>query len=250
MTLDVDAVRAFVLAAELKSFTRAAEALDTTQSAVSLKIRRLEERLGRRLLERTPRLVRLSADGQAFLEPARSLVAAHASAVEAFAPARRRLVVGVSHHVIGPGLPALLRRMGTAAPNVVLELRIASSADALIELDRGALDAAVVLQHDDGRRGGEVLLTDAFGWMGAPDFVHRDGEPLRLATQSEPCSVRVMAVRALDAAGMSVDDIDIVMCTHLHTDHVGWNTRRDNDRWVPTFPNARYLFAQREYDYW
>ena len=57
-------------------------------------------------------------------------------------------------------------------------------------------------------------------------------------------------MRALDAAGMSVDDIDIVMCTHLHTDHVGWNTRRDNDRWVPTFPNARYLFAQREYDYW
>ncbi|MFL9829048.1 LysR family transcriptional regulator, partial [Rhodoplanes sp. SY1] len=67
MSLDVDAVRAFVLAAELKSFTRAAEALDTTQSAISLKIRRLEERLGRRLLERTPRLVRLSADGQAFL---------------------------------------------------------------------------------------------------------------------------------------------------------------------------------------
>ncbi|WP_316179615.1 MULTISPECIES: MBL fold metallo-hydrolase [unclassified Bradyrhizobium] len=57
-------------------------------------------------------------------------------------------------------------------------------------------------------------------------------------------------IRALATAGVSVDDIDVVMCTHLHTDHVGWNTRLDNGRWVPTFPNARYVFAQREYDYW
>jgi glyoxylase-like metal-dependent hydrolase (beta-lactamase superfamily II) len=57
-------------------------------------------------------------------------------------------------------------------------------------------------------------------------------------------------MRALAAAGLSVDDIDFVMCTHLHTDHVGWNTRRDNGLWVPTFPKARYVFAQREYDYW
>ncbi|MGC2775176.1 MAG: MBL fold metallo-hydrolase [Bradyrhizobium sp.] len=57
-------------------------------------------------------------------------------------------------------------------------------------------------------------------------------------------------MQALAAAGASVDDIDVVMCTHLHTDHVGWNTRLDNGRWVPTFPNARYVFAQREYDYW
>nr|WP_041757837.1 MBL fold metallo-hydrolase [Bradyrhizobium sp. ORS 278] len=57
-------------------------------------------------------------------------------------------------------------------------------------------------------------------------------------------------MRALAAAGVSVDDIDVVMCTHLHTDHVGWNTRLDNGRWVPTFPRARYVFAQTEYDYW
>ncbi|WP_315736258.1 MULTISPECIES: MBL fold metallo-hydrolase [unclassified Bradyrhizobium] len=57
-------------------------------------------------------------------------------------------------------------------------------------------------------------------------------------------------IRALATAGVSVDGIDVVMCTHLHTDHVGWNTRLDNGRWVPTFPNARYVFAQREYDYW
>ncbi|MCK1710635.1 MULTISPECIES: MBL fold metallo-hydrolase [unclassified Bradyrhizobium] len=57
-------------------------------------------------------------------------------------------------------------------------------------------------------------------------------------------------MRGLAAAGISVDDIDFVMCTHLHVDHVGWNTRLQNDRWVPTFPNARYVFAKSEFDYW
>ncbi|MEZ5821361.1 MAG: MBL fold metallo-hydrolase [Xanthobacteraceae bacterium] len=57
-------------------------------------------------------------------------------------------------------------------------------------------------------------------------------------------------MRALGAAGLSVDDIDYVMCTHLHVDHVGWNTRLENGRWVPTFPKARYVFGKTEYDYW
>jgi len=55
---------------------------------------------------------------------------------------------------------------------------------------------------------------------------------------------------ALKAAGLGVEDIDFVMCTHLHGDHVGWNTRLENGRWVPTFPKARYLFSNKEYDYW
>ena len=64
--LDLDAVQAFVRIAELGSFTRAAEAAQTTQSAVSLKLKRLEERLGCRLVERTPRHVQLSTRGAAF----------------------------------------------------------------------------------------------------------------------------------------------------------------------------------------
>jgi glyoxylase-like metal-dependent hydrolase (beta-lactamase superfamily II) len=57
-------------------------------------------------------------------------------------------------------------------------------------------------------------------------------------------------MRALATAGFSVDDIDFVMCTHLHVDHVGWNTRLQNGRWVPTFRNARYVFGKDEFDYW
>ena len=54
----------------------------------------------------------------------------------------------------------------------------------------------------------------------------------------------------LAAAGHPADSIDRVLCTHLHVDHVGWNTRLENGRWVPTFPHARYLFGRRELEYW
>ena len=57
-------------------------------------------------------------------------------------------------------------------------------------------------------------------------------------------------MRALASAGFSVEDIDFVMCTHLHVDHVGWNTRLEGGHWVPTFPNARYVFEKAEFDYW
>src|SRR5258705_11401357 len=54
----------------------------------------------------------------------------------------------------------------------------------------------------------------------------------------------------LKAAGVPPESVDLVICTHLHVDHVGWNTRLDNGRWVPTFPRARYLFARREWEHW
>jgi len=54
----------------------------------------------------------------------------------------------------------------------------------------------------------------------------------------------------LGAAGVGSDEVDIVLCTHLHADHVGWNTRLWNGRWVPTFPKARYLIGRRELAYW
>ncbi len=56
--------------------------------------------------------------------------------------------------------------------------------------------------------------------------------------------------KGLAATGLTVNDIDYVMCTHLHTDHVGWNTRLENGRWVATFPRAKYVFADRELAHW
>ena len=54
----------------------------------------------------------------------------------------------------------------------------------------------------------------------------------------------------LGSIGVTPRDVDTVLCTHLHFDHVGWNTHLVDGRWVPTFPNARYLFSRKEYDHW
>jgi glyoxylase-like metal-dependent hydrolase (beta-lactamase superfamily II) len=54
----------------------------------------------------------------------------------------------------------------------------------------------------------------------------------------------------LARAGVRPEEIDFVLCTHLHADHIGWNTRLENGRWVPTFPNAKYVFHKKEYDHW
>ncbi|MEE9279539.1 MAG: MBL fold metallo-hydrolase [Myxococcota bacterium] len=54
----------------------------------------------------------------------------------------------------------------------------------------------------------------------------------------------------LAEAGAPRESVDLVLCTHLHVDHVGWNTMWVDGRWVPTFPNARYLFARKEWEYW
>src|ERR1700761_4783666 len=52
------------------------------------------------------------------------------------------------------------------------------------------------------------------------------------------------------AAGFPSDSIDTVLCTHLHVDHVGWNTKLSGGEWGPTFANARYVFGKAEYEYW
>ncbi len=54
----------------------------------------------------------------------------------------------------------------------------------------------------------------------------------------------------LHSLGATEKDVNMVACTHLHFDHIGWNTKLENGAWVPTFPNARYLFAEEEYKYW
>jgi glyoxylase-like metal-dependent hydrolase (beta-lactamase superfamily II) len=54
----------------------------------------------------------------------------------------------------------------------------------------------------------------------------------------------------LAAAGVTPKDVDVVVCTHVHVDHVGWNTYLHEREWVPTFPNARYLFSRPDFDFW
>lgn len=200
-TLDIATVRAFLLVADLQSFTRAAEVLGTTQAAVSMKLQRLEATLGKRLVERSPRAVRLTTDGGVFRESAHALIDAHDRALAGPRIIRQQLSLGISDHVAGPELVPLLERLHATSSMLSLAVTIGFSRTLLDAFDAGQLDAVIVRQ-EAGRRGGEKLADDAFGWFASPRFQWQANETLPLATLAPPCGVRAIAVRALDKAGL------------------------------------------------
>lgn len=202
--LDLDTVRAFVLVADLASFTRAADALGTTQSAVSLKLKRLESQLGKPLLARTPRTVKLAPDGETFLPAARALLDAHEHALGAISAGSRRLSLGVSEHVAVPDLPAVLTSLHRLDPALTLEMHLGTSTNLLALYDERRLDAAIVRHEpaeDPPRDDGTLLFTEPLVWLAAPDWTPRANEPLPLAVLAGPCGVRAAALRTLDQAG-------------------------------------------------
>jgi DNA-binding transcriptional LysR family regulator len=205
-TLDVDAVKAFVAIADHQSFTRAADALGTTQGAISVKLKRLEQHVGQKLIERTPRQVRLSAQGAVFLESAREFLAAHDRAVAGLSSTRRRFRLGIATHVGGREVPTLLARLHAHDPALTIEVRLDDSRDLLGAFDHGDIDAAIIRREDD-RRDGEVLAPEHFGWFATPDFIHRPGEPLRLAASSPSCALRNDINRALDGVGIAWTEV-------------------------------------------
>jgi len=205
-TLDIDTVQAFLLVAELQSFTRAAEALGATQAAISMKLQRLEAVIGKRLVERSPRAVGLTAEGSAFLPHARALIQAHDRALSGQAPAHQQLSLGISDHAAGPELVPLLERLHAIAPQLSLSVTIGFSQEMLAAYDRGELDAVVVRQGGS-RRGGEKLAEDEFGWFAAKRLSWRRGATLPLATLAPPCGVRAIAVRVLDKAGVEWNEM-------------------------------------------
>lgn len=201
-TLDIATIKAFLLVADLQSFTRAAESLGTTQAAVSLKLQRLETLLGKRLVERSPRAVRLTADGASFLDRARALMAAHDRALSGEAPATQTLSLGISDHAAGPELVPLLERLHAMSANLTLAVTIGFSREMQDAHDSGELDAVIVRQ-EGSRRGGEKLTEDEFGWFASRRLILPKSEALPLATLAPPCGVRAVAVRVLDKAGIA-----------------------------------------------
>lgn len=197
--LDIPTVQAFLLVAELQNFTRAAEALGTTQAAVSMKLQRLESILGKRLVERSPRAVRLTPDGAAFRGHATDLMAAHSRALSGEQPAIQQLTLGISDHAAGPELVPLLERFKAVSSSLTLSVSIGFSRDLLDAMDNGELDAVIVRQ-EGSRRGGEKLADDTLSWFASPAFQLARGQPLPVATLAAPCGVRAICVRALDKA--------------------------------------------------
>ncbi len=187
--------------ADLQSFTRAAEALGTTQGAVSVKLKRLEDRLDQKLIERTPRQVRLSIQGEIFIKSARDFLAAHERAIADLTTSRRRFKLGIANHVMGPELPTLLAKLKSFDPTLTIEVRVDNSRELLDSYEDGTLDA-VIVRSDDDRRNGQTLGPEHFGWYASPHFQYREGEPLQLASFLPCCSVRDVAMKLLDRASV------------------------------------------------
>ncbi|WP_116138908.1 LysR family transcriptional regulator [Trinickia diaoshuihuensis] len=214
--LDLDAVRAFVHVADLRSFTRAADLLGTTQSAVSLKVKRLEAHIGKPLFERTPRSVRLAPAGGAFLDAARELLEAHERALGSLGTERRRLKIGLSEQVAGPNLAPIVASLHRHDPRLVIEMHLGSSAMLVADYDDRRLDAAIVRHESDelpgraihhgGAADGETLFVEPLAWLAAANWAPPPGAPLPLAVLSGPCGVRVAAQRALERASIEWEE--------------------------------------------
>lgn len=93
----------------------------------------------------------------------------------------------------------------------------------------------------------QVFLVEAPGLRLVVDTCIGNDKPRHMLGGN---SLQTSFLEHLATAGWNRESVDLVVCTHLHVDHVGWNTMKDGDAWVPTFPNARYLFGATEYEYW
>lgn len=201
MMLDLESVRLFVLVAELKNLTRAAEAAGTTQPVVSQRIKQLESQLGRKLLDRSPRLVQLTDSGLAFLDRANVLLAAHDAAIMDPADEPRSISFGIGDHVLGGALQDALAAVRLVLPSSTrISVRLGVSRDMRDLYERQEVDIAVI-RRDAGAGDGEVLGRDRLNWYGMPTMkLH--GEPLPLVLLAPPCGVRATAIAAVDKAGL------------------------------------------------
>ncbi|HYC04206.1 MAG TPA: LysR substrate-binding domain-containing protein [Azospirillaceae bacterium] len=201
--LDLDALRAFAAIADAGGFTAAADRLGLTQSAVSVRIRRLEEGLGKRLFERTSRSTALTRDGELLLAYARRLLDLSDETVRRLTEpvAEGELRLGVGEYVAPQQLPRLLSRLARAYPHVHLEVTVASGAELKAGLEAGALDLVIGMRNAGGTDG-RVIRREPLVWAAGPDWqMPADGAPLPLCLMPHPCIYRTRALAGLEAQG-------------------------------------------------
>jgi glyoxylase-like metal-dependent hydrolase (beta-lactamase superfamily II) len=93
----------------------------------------------------------------------------------------------------------------------------------------------------------QAVLVEAPGLKLVVDTCIGNDKPRRM---TRGIGLKTGFLQRLEAAGWTRDDVTAVVCTHLHIDHIGWNTMLEDGRWVPTFPRARYLMSSKEYEFW
>ncbi|MBX9775333.1 MAG: LysR family transcriptional regulator [Xanthobacteraceae bacterium] len=200
--LDLDLVRTFVTIAGVGNFTRAAETLRRQQSTISLQVQRLEDALGQKLIDRNPRLVRLTSEGDTFLAYARRLLDLNDEVVARVNEPRMHGVVrlGTPEDFATRHLPGVLARFAQAYPAVALEVTCDLTLNLLERFRKGAFDLALIKRERLSDTGGIRVWREPLVWVRADrDFWAAEGR-LPLVVSPAPCVYRKRATEALDRA--------------------------------------------------
>lgn len=204
MQLDVESLRTFASVLDLGGMTKAADALGVSQSAVSWKIKRLEEKVGRDLLIREGRHLRPSRDGRELLGYARSIVATHDEAVSRLESSELsgRVRLGTTEEISAARMCAVLARFNRIHPATNIEFVVESSHRLERMLNEGALDVAVLqVLPDECQAGDTVLWQDSLRWLCAPDWTYETGD-VPLITFGDLGFYRPLAQGLLQEAGI------------------------------------------------
>ncbi|HDZ46622.1 hypothetical protein LCGC14_0159910 [marine sediment metagenome] len=204
--LDSEVLRTFVTIAESGSFTRAAQQLFRTPSALSMQIKRLEEILGQAMFIREARHVRLTAEGEVLLGYGRRLLKLNAEAVTQFlAPTiEGRVGLGITDDVVGRILPTVLAQFARSHPAVQVDVEVGRSKDLLARLDEGELDLALVMAGGPGQAArGDIVHSEPLVWAGREDGVAVQRTPLPVTLAQPGCAWRRITLNALDQAGIA-----------------------------------------------
>lgn len=205
--LDNDLLRTFVAISDTGSFTRAAQRIHRTTSAVSMQVKRLEETLGRALFLREGRVVTLTPDGEALLSYGRRMLRINQEAMSRFlAPAvDGRVRFGAPDDFGTRFLPTILARFAAIYPTVEVDVVLAPSVSLMSQLDSGNLDLTLITAGSAEARPeqGVIVYTERLVWAGLNGGRAREEDPVRLALAGLGCPWRGTALAALDAAGKS-----------------------------------------------
>lgn len=205
--LDLDLLRSFVAIVELGGFTRAAERLGRTQSTISLQIKRLEETLGKRLLDRDSRQIALTSDGERLLGYARRILQLTEEAREAVAEPEVEGIVrlGTPEDFATHRLPRVLADFARSHPRVALEVHCQLTVLLNEGFERGDYDLVLIKRDPEGPSSGERVWREPLVWTGGAGFDYgvrgRNSGPLPLVLSPQPCVYRKRALSALDAHG-------------------------------------------------
>src|SRR6201992_2243992 len=202
--LDPVLLQTFLAIAQTRSFTRAAERLGLRQSTVSQHIRKLEDQAGRPLFVRDTHSVAMTADGEAMIEFARSIVAANERAERYFAGSelRGRLRFGASEDFVTSFLPEVLREFVRTHPLVEFELTVGLSGELNEKLERGELDL-VCGKRRRGAEHGRLVSRDRLAWVAGELASFDPSAPVPLILYSPPSVTREIALAALEHSGRS-----------------------------------------------